>query len=273
MSNRQLIIVCIVLVTAAILFAVTTFHQQAQDRQIQNKPQSQQDEATVVQRGQITEKEREYSKEYEKLYSDRKGTKLTELSEISRRKGNKQEIGVSLGVPTIPTVGNSSSTGNYNLLTDLSCKAEAVVIGSVKNKTAHLTEDETFIYTEYELSVEDILKNNSVLPIKTGENIQITRPGGLIKLDDQLIRFEDKLYEPLQTKQKYLLFLQFVPSANGYIVSDVRGDFLLENDSFRSLSPIALPEGVFANKDSKRLFSNIRNSLLSACQDNSSGGK
>lgn len=268
MHKRQIIIVGMVLVLAMIVFAITSFHQQAQ-----NKIASQQDEATVVHKGQITEKERQYSKEYEKLYSYRNGSKLTELSEISKRKGNKQEIGVSLGVPTIPTVGSLSSTSSSNLLRELSCKAEAVVIGSVNNKIAHLTEDETYIYTEYEFSVEEVLKDNSASPIEINKNIQITRPGGLIKFDDQLIRFEDKMYEPLQVKQKYLLFLQFVPSANGYIVSDVRGDFLLEKNSFRRLSRISSQEGVDGDNDTQRLFISIRSFTSSGCEEKVTGGK
>lgn len=230
------------------------------------------DKPTVVQKGQITEKEREYSKEYEKLYSDRNGLKLTAMSESGEREGKEQEIGVSIGVPTIPTIGSSSPTNNSNLLKDLSCKADAVVIGLVNNKTAHLTVDETFIYTEYEFSVEDVLKNNSSSPIEVNKSIQITRPGGLIKLDGQVVRVEDKSYEPLQTKKKYLLFLRSVPSADGYIVSDARGDFLLENNSFKKLSKITSPEGLKDGSDVRTLFNNVRDSISTGCEQRLTGG-
>ena len=57
MRKRQLTIVGIVLIAAMILFAITAFRQQAQDK---TKPQ--QDEATVVKKGQVTDKERELAR-------------------------------------------------------------------------------------------------------------------------------------------------------------------------------------------------------------------
>lgn len=268
MHNRQLIVIGIVLITAVILFTISSFHQEAQS----SKSQSQQEEATVVQKGQVTEKEREYSKEYQKMYSDRKGHKLSAISEIGKSRGNTQEAGVSIGVPTVPTIGDSLLINGSNFLKDLSCKADAVFVGTVKNKAAHLTEDETFVYTEYEFLVEDVLKNNSLSPVEANNGVQVTRPGGLIKLDNQVIRVEDKSYEPLQIKKRYLLFLRFLPLANGYIVSDVKGDFLLENNSAKKLSKFSLPEGIENNNGSETLFSNIRSSISTGCEQKLAGG-
>lgn len=268
MPIRQPIVIGIILIATLVLFAVTSFRQEAQS----SKAQRQQEDATVVQRGQVTAKEREYSKEYKNLYPDHNGRKLSEISEMGKRRGNTQEAGVSIGVPTVPTIGNSPLINASNFLKDLSCKADAIVLGSVKSKSAHLTEDETFVYTEYEFSVEDVLKNNSLSPVEINNNVQVTRPGGLIKLDNQMIRVEDKSYEPLQIKKRYLLFLRFVPSANGYIVSDVKGDFLLENDSVKKLSKFVLPDELESNKDSQMLLSNVRSSVLTRCEQKLAGG-
>ena len=191
---------------------------------------------------------------------------------MSKQRGNTQEAGVSIGVPTVPTIGNSVLTNASNFLSDLSCKADAVFVGLVKSKSAHLTEDETFVYTEYEFFVEDVLKNNSLSPVEVNNSVQVTRPGGLIKLDNQVIRVEDKSYEPLQLEKKYLLFLHFIPSANGYIVSDVKGDFLFEKNSVKNLSKFALPEGLESNNDSQKLLSGVRSSVLTGCEQKSTGG-
>lgn len=236
-----------------------------------NGQKEQNDEATVVQKGQVTEKEREYSKEYKKLYSYRKGRKLSELSELGKRRGYRQEAGISIGLPLIPTIGNSPAVTASEFLRNLSCDADAVVVGVVKSETAHLTEDETFVYTEYDFSVEDILKNNSASPIEVNNSIQFTRPGGLIKLDNQVIRVEDKSYPQLEIKKKYLLFLKFIPSANGYIVSDAKGDFILENNSFKKLSRLRMPEELEGKSELQALLSEVRNSISTDCQ-NSTGG-
>lgn len=223
------------------------------------------EEPTVIQKGEITEKEREYSKQYQKLYSNRNGQKLTVISEMGKRKGNKKEAGVSIGIPTIPTIGNATELTLLNFLRELSCKADAVVLGSIQSKSAHLTEDETFVYTEYEFLVADILKNNSTSPIETDKNIEVTRPGGLIKLDNQVIRLEDKSYEPLQLKNNYLLFLSFIPAANGYMVSDAKGDFLLKDSYFEKLSKFSLPEELENNNDSQVLLDNVRGAVSIRC--------
>ncbi len=230
------------------------------------------DEPTVIQKGKITEKEREYSKEYQKLYQNRNGQKLTTISEIGKRKGNKKEAGISIGIPTIPSIGNTTEVTLSNFLRELSCQADAVVLGSIQSKSAHLTEDETFVYTEYEFLVLDILKNNSTLPIETDKNIQVTRPGGLIKLDNQVIRVEDKSYEPLLSKNNYLLFLAFIPTAKGYVVSDVKGDFLLKDNYFEKLSKFKLPEELENNNDSQMLLNNVRNAILIGCEQITKGG-
>lgn len=73
-------------------------------------------------------------------------------------------------------------------------------------------------------------------------------------------------------KKKYLLFLQFVPSANGYIVSDAKGDFLLENNSFKKLSKIASPEELNGINDSQMLLNNVRSSILTGCEQKLTGG-
>lgn len=266
MHKGQLTMIGIILTAAMILFGIATFRQQAQD-----KVTPQNDEATVVHKGQLTEKERHYSKEYKTLYSYRKGNKLTELSESGKRRGNKKEIGVSLGVPLIPTVGGSVITSS-EFVNNLACKANAVVIGSVRSKTAHLTEDETFVYTEYELLVSDVLKNNLASPIEINKTIQITRPGGLIKLDDQIIRVVDQLYEPLAIRKEYLLFLNFIPAANGYVVSSAEGDFALENGNLQSLSKLEVPDELTNKSGSQTLINSLRNLNQSDCNEKSTGG-
>lgn len=235
-----------------------------------NGQKEQKDEATIVQKGQVTEKEREYSKEYKKLYSYRYGRKLSELSELGKRRGYTQEAGISIGLPLIPTIGNSPAVTASEFLRNLSCAADAIVVGIVRSKAAHLTEDETFVYTEYVFSVEDILKNNSASHVEVNNSIEFTRPGGLIKLDNQVIRVEDKSYPQLETKKKYLLFLKFIPSTNGYMVYDARSDFILENNSFKTLSRLGVPKEIESKNEPQSLIYEVRNSVSPDCQK--SGG-
>jgi hypothetical protein len=261
MHKRHLTVIGIVLIEVMILFAAASFQQEAQSK----KPQTQENEATVVQKGQVTEKEREYSKEYKKLYSWREGRKLSEL------RGGKQDVKVIADEPDFVIDPYALVVTRSEFLRNLSCSADAIVVGSVKSKSAHLTEDETFVYTEYEFSIKEVVKNNTASPIEINNSIEIARPGGVIKLDNRRITVEDKSYEPLLKNKDYLLFLRFVPSTNGYVVASAEGDFILEDNSFKKLSKQRLPKEL-KNNNPQDLLSAIRNAISVGCNQNSAGG-
>ncbi len=181
----------------------------------------QKDEPTVVQKGRVTDKDRAFSKEYKKLYGFREGEKLTEL---------KQEggIGITIGVGSRPNSTDSFVTTENQFLEKLSCEADAIVVGKVNKKQSHLSVDETFVYTSYDFQIKRVIKDNSVSPIDVNNTITVTRPGGFIKIDEQEIQFDDASYKSLELNKEYLLFLKFVPEANGYKVFNSQSDFALE---------------------------------------------
>lgn len=254
MTNKKLTIISVSLLSLFLIATFATLRQEAQEKH-------QQDEPTMVKRGQITDQQRAYSKEYEKMYPDRRKIKLGEV-----RKEIK-DLGIGLGVVgDIIDIPEAQVITPSELLKSLSCKSDAVVIGYPTTRTARLSEDETFIYTEYQFSVEEVIKNNSASPIAVNSDIQITRPGGVIKLDNRKITAIDELYEPLQTKKKYLLFLKFVPTAKGYMVADSEGDFLLEGNSFRKLSKKMVPDELRKGDNSSLLLGNVRNSVVTDCK-------
>jgi hypothetical protein len=229
MSKRQLLAIAVVLAVSTLVFTTISLRQEAQTADSSN------DDATVVRRGQTTEKGREYSKEYRMQYPERSHQKLTDLIEAGKARGKGEIIGTSLGEPMIPTVGTASPTKPGEFLANLACEADAVVVGSVAGKVARLTDDETLIYTEYELVVNDVIKDNTRSPISRREAISVTRPGGLIKVEGQLIRFEDRSFKQLQLKKEYLLFLRYLPGASGYVLANEKGNIILENGNFKQL--------------------------------------
>lgn len=256
MHKRQLTIVGIVLIALAILLNISSFQQEAQTK----KPQTQDEEATVVQRGQVTAEELEYTKELGKFYGDEK---LTELA-------GKEDIGVEFPIGSVAHLKTETAITASQILEKLSCEANAVVIGQVKDKQSHLSADETFVFTTYNFEVKRVIKDNYSLPIEVDKTITVARPGGLIKIDGRLIKFNDAYYKPLQLSQEYLLFLKFVPTTNGYKVSSLEGDFALENKSFKTLSENDLPKQLESGTDQKSLLSMVQNSVSKNCKQNSS---
>ncbi len=221
-------------------------------------------EPTVVQRGVFVEKEEEYGKEYRRLYPERQGYNLTKLAQRAKERGHGKEAGVSIGLPSVPTVGDLPSNSFAGLLGELACDSDAVVMGRVKKKVAYLTDDENFIFTEYEIHIQEVVKDNPAAPIGLDRTIQIAKPGGLVNLDGQVIRVEDQSYQPLKIEQNYLLFVKYLPSAGSYVVSNARGDFIIEENSFSSLSRLGMPKDMESVKNFPELLNRV-NSSLSVC--------
>ena len=225
------------------------------------------EDATVVQKGQVTPDQIEYSKTYRNLYRYRlPAPKLTQMAEAANRRGNEKEIGVTLNVRTRPTIGNVPELSGEALLTSLACTADAVVVGTAIRKTSYLTDDETFIYTAYGFAVDEIVKNNRHGPISAEDVIEVTRPGGLIILDGQTVRVEDRAYEPLKIRGRYVLYLRYVPTAGGYIVASPEGDFEIGAASVRHLSKLGSPDGLKTISNVQEFLIRLRASADSRCQ-------
>ena len=232
----------------------------------------QKDDATPVTRGQVTEKEKAYAKEYKKLYSYYKGRRFTDLIEESIGLGDTTaELGASVGGHEAFFMPGAPEITLDEFLIKLSCKADAIVLGIVKTTNSRMTEDETFIYTAYDFSIQDILKNNPSFPIKNYSVIDVTRPGGLINLDSRRIRISDLSYDPLQINRSYLLFLKHVTNAEGYMPAAPEGDFGFENGSYFKLGKRPVPKELRSKIRSKELMIAIRRAVLSECKEELKG--
>lgn len=96
-----------------------------------------------------------------------------------------------------------------------SCSSEAIVIGTVRSQSPHLTDDETLIFTDYEFQVEQVLKDTRQ-KIARGEGLILTRPGGSLLLDGRsaiVVNFE---IPPLHVRAAYLLFLNLVEETGAW---------------------------------------------------------
>jgi hypothetical protein len=87
--------------------------------------------------------------------------------------------------------------------------SDAVVVGRITKGQAHLSNDKRDIYSEFKVSVQDIIKSPSEPYLRAGDTIDIERPGGAIRLPSgkTLIRGSKDYSMPLIGK-RYLLFLK-----------------------------------------------------------------
>ena len=61
-------------------------------------------------------------------------------------------------------------------------KSSVVLVGEIANAKAYLSEDKTAVYSEFEVRIQAVLKNNSKQVLNAAESIAVERFGGRVRL-------------------------------------------------------------------------------------------
>jgi hypothetical protein len=229
------ILVAIIGISAIALLGMAQTQQNNDKKEIKvrnTQLEKEKSEPTVIQEGIMTEKQKKHSKIY-KGYKDR-----AKIRDLINQHGDI-EIEYPIGDVRTPQIFNLD-----NYLQDLLCKADAVVIGRVKNKASQINEDGTFIFTDYEFIPEEALKDNANSPIKLKKEITISRTGGAIKLNGRTAQAIDYRQVPLIQGEHYLLFLKYFPEMEVYrsISSSLNDDsFQILGNRVKQVSRHPLP--------------------------------
>jgi hypothetical protein len=180
--------------------------------------QQQPEDPTPVQEGVMTKRQREHSKLYRQ---EKRDTKL------------RDEVAATGDVKVIVTSASQLTKDDQTLqqvLRNYACASDAVVVGTVKDKTSQLTEDGTFVFTDYDFTVEDVLKDNVEAHIQPGTDIVVTRPGGKVLLNGHTATVLDRSHLPLEKGSRYLFFLRFVKTTGAYSAIGKEDAFRLDDD-------------------------------------------
>jgi hypothetical protein len=197
MKRKQFVLVLIAtfIVTVVIGFAT---RQEAQDKKSQAP--------TDITRGILTERQRSHSELYKGRRRDTK--KLTELTNGSGFVVNiGQEYG-SFEFGPQPTL--------LEAIRDSYCAADAIVLAKAVSNESQLTPDENFIFTDYQFSITQILKDDQSASLAKNPIIVVTRGGGKVRLNGQVIELIDNSEQRIILGDHYLLFLKRVPTTGAY---------------------------------------------------------
>lgn len=201
MPKRQLTIIGIVLIAATILFAITTFRQQAQDK----SQQKESNDAPIL----------NYDVEIIKATNKESKEKSKRFNNISRLTGNKQIGELPPGVEPIPTI-NHWWIGLSALPVT---QSTTVVVGEITEAVAHLSEDKTGIYSEFLVQVNEVFKDTSSL-INVDSTLSTTREGGSIQFaSGRINKYRIAKQGMPQKGGNYLLFLKREESGNYSILT------------------------------------------------------
>ena len=96
------------------------------------------------------------------------------------------------------------------------CESDAVVQGKVASQTSFLTRDEGSVFTDAQISITKVFKDNAKLPLKVGQEITATRAGGAVRQGNRRLKVTFTSLPDFAVGREYLLFLHFLPSSQDY---------------------------------------------------------
>lgn len=195
-------------------------------------------DATPVQSDSLTEQQRIHSRIFAHYKEMRSG--LADYHKISdffaHPKGKVMGTIITVGFGPVP---EPKTPEEY--LSELTQTSDAVIKGTIIRKVSQITEDDSFIFTDYDIVVTEIIKNNATVPLELGKPIIVTRPGGKITKNGILVKVDDEKFLPLPLNHNVLLFLSFIPETGAYKTTEATGSFELNGSSVRPLTGVHLP--------------------------------
>ncbi len=108
-------------------------------------------------------------------------------------------------------------------------QADLVIIGHVLDEATFLTKNREFLFGQFSVGVEEVLKGQP-----RGDLIRVVRPGGTAVLDGVTIRAIDNLFKPFVVGDRYLMILRSIPESESFL-ADFQGTFRLEGERVFSM--------------------------------------
>lgn len=197
-------------------------------------------DATPVHLNALTDKERIHGNIYPYYRQLRGETTISSLLALAKGKSKIVEAGVLVGNGYLLEPESAES-----YFGKLAADSDAVIRGIVKHKASQITEDDMFIFTDYEIEITEILKNDAAAELNTGSIITVVRPGGTVVVDGIIAKATDESFDLLPAnKHELLLFLKYIPEAEAYKATRNTGSFELDGSTIRPLTGAHYPPGV-----------------------------
>lgn len=132
----------------------------------------------------------------------------------------QQLLEAKKGDVTLRPIGISSEIGidmplDAKLL-NLTCRNDVVIVGRAGTRTSHPTANQGFIYSDWQFTVEQVLKENPKAPISGGTTVVVTRPGGMLEVGGRKVYAKLQHFRDFTSGEELLLFLDYVPETGAY---------------------------------------------------------
>jgi hypothetical protein len=185
-------------------------------------------DSTPIQIGAMTERQKEHSKLYKKYGRDEK------IVDLLRRQTGEIDL---FRLPPLPAeLGSAPKPTVQEMLQQVACSADAVVVGVPKRKTSQLTDTQDFVFTDYEVEVHQVLRNAGSQAIQEYGEITITRPGGVVLINGRKVRAIDETMPLLSLDKSYIFFLSLVPQTGAYRAVESGATYYLKGEQLQKFS-------------------------------------
>ena len=204
-------------------------------------------DATPIKFGALSEKQRTHSKLYSNYRQERGGRTISGLAAQAKGKSKIAKTIAFVGHREVLTEPETPEV----YFGELAQASDAVIRGRIAKKVSQITEDDSFVFTDYDVVITEVIKNNVAAPVYTSATITVTRPGGRVLLDGIIIEAEDRSFEQLSVNNHdVVLFLLYIPETGAYKATRDTGSFELDGSILRPPTGAAFPPGVLRGKDS-----------------------
>ena len=167
----------------------------------------------------VTPQQKEHSRQYKNLGHQK----------LLERPGTNDISVIVIGEITLSP--NVRLVHPAEFLSGIACRSDAIVVGTLINETSLLTEEETFVFTDYEVRIEEIIKDNPSARLVLGDSVIVTRPGGILQIEQRKITAKADWFQPFKVGSRYLLYLKFLPSTGTYRAT-AKGSYELRGNRY-----------------------------------------
>ena len=124
------------------------------------------------------------------------------------------------------------------VIEELSNASDAIILGVVVGKASQITDDGSFLFTDYSISVREAMKTPEAA-LGVGSTITVTHPGGKVLVKGVIVEALDQNSLPLPSNgNELLLFLKYIPETGAYQLAEYRGAFEMTGKGVHPLTDI-----------------------------------
>jgi len=192
---------------------------------------------------------------------------LQPLVDAELRKGKPGKVYTAL-------LDQDTGIGPYpsfsSLFQDLTCRADAILIGRIQNSLTHLTASGAAIYTDYDFAIDTLLKDNPRSTLGQTKHVAITRPGGVLPVPGGFVEYNNEMVPRLRQGRSYLLFVSIIPGSGAYQpASDAQRRAVFSTLEFQSSEARwAIYRSAYTNRNLPELADGSIRSIIGAAASN-----